>query len=153
MTQGCVVKDTLASVASTMFLAQAGHCISERDREVQEGKGSTVTIWVVPRSQETFPPHIASLQGLVNSCQGRLLKFGAASPQTDSINTHQRLRHQTPFNVHGTVLWICVFSPLGDSFPRQVVWVASKAQQREHLKTADAGTGSQAPFLLKLSTS
>lgn len=92
MTQGCVVKATLSCVASNMFLIQVEYCISEQDKEVQEGKGSVVTIWVVPKTQESFPPLIASLQGLVNSCQGRILKFGVlkfslASPQTDLINT------------------------------------------------------------------
>lgn len=115
MTQGCVVKDTLASVASTMFLARAGHCISERDREVQEGKGSTVTIWVVPRSQETIPPHIASLQSLVNSCQGRLLKFGAASPQTDSINTHKNVWGTKLLSMSTVLFYWSVFFPRSET--------------------------------------
>lgn len=156
MTQCCVVKDILACVASTMLLAQVGHRISESDREVQEGKRSAATLWVVPKSQETFLTHVAPLQGPVYPCQGRLqklsvLKFSAASPQTDSINTPQPLRHRNSFQCPVQCQYCfnnLVYPPLRDSFQRQIVLVA---QQREHLKTVDPGTGKQAPFMLKLS--
>jgi len=43
-----------ACTASTRFLAQVGHCVTEWDRKTQEGKGGMETVRVVPLDSSTW---------------------------------------------------------------------------------------------------
>lgn len=138
---GLWVKDRFTCFASILLLAQVEHCLSEWK---QEGKGSVMTYRGCPSSQETFPLHVSSLQGLVNSHQGGIskfsvLKFSAASPPQTWSATPQCLRHTNSLQCPQYCFDGVINSPLRDSFQRQIVWIASKAQQRlcsqEHLKT------------------
>lgn len=93
-----------------------------------------MTIGVVPRSQETFPLRVSSLQGLVNSYHEGVPKFSTASPQTQPVRPRY-LRHTNSFQCPQYCFADLIHSPLRDSSQRQIVWIANKHNRDCALRT------------------